>query len=59
MSDTITLPEAEFQQKVLGTVEKVKTTQDDLVKNYDNLQKETKQAFEDLTKLKSESSATT
>ena len=56
--ETNTLPESEFQQKVLGTIEKVKTTQDDLVSNYENLQKETKAAFEDLTKLKSESSAT-
>lgn len=59
MDTTTTLPEAEFQQKVLGTVEKVKTTQDDLVKNYGNLQAETKKAFEELTKLKSEASATT
>jgi HK97 family phage major capsid protein len=58
MKDTL-LPEAEFQTKVLETVERVKTTQDDLVQNYENLQKETKQAFEDLTKLKHESSATT
>ena len=53
-----TMTETEFQTKVLGTIEKVKTTQDDLVSNYENLQKETKAAFEDLTKLKSESSAT-
>jgi HK97 family phage major capsid protein len=57
MENTL-LPEAEFQSKVIGTIEKVKTTQDDLTKNFDNLQRETKQAFEDLTKLKSDSSAT-
>lgn len=56
--DTTTLPEAEFQQKVLGTIDKVKTTTDDLTRNYDNLQKETKQAFEELTKLKSDHTAT-
>lgn len=54
-----TMTETEFQSKVLGTVEKVKTTQDELVANYGNLQKETKSAFEELTKLKSEASATT
>lgn len=52
------LSQAEFQSKVLETVGKVKTTADDLTKNYDNLQKETKSAFEELTKLKTDQSAT-
>jgi len=51
--------EAEFQSKVIGTIDKVKTTQDDLVKNYENLQGETKKAFEELTKLKNASDTNT
>jgi HK97 family phage major capsid protein len=54
-----TMTENEFQSKVLGTIEKVKTTTEDLTANFGNLQKETKQAFDELTKLKNESSATT
>jgi HK97 family phage major capsid protein len=51
------LSTAEFQAKVLETVGKVKTTTEELTKNYDNLQKETKSAFEELTKLKNEQAA--
>lgn len=51
------LPEAEFQTKTLDAIGKVKTTQDDLVKKYDNLDKETKKAFEELTRLKNDGTA--
>lgn len=51
------MSEAEFQGKVLDITGKLKTTQDDLVKNYANLDKETKRAFEELTKLKNEGNA--
>ncbi len=46
------LPEADFQTKVLGGIEAQKTKTDQLVSNFDNLEKETKKSFEDLTKLK-------
>lgn len=52
-----TMTEAEFQSKVIGTIGKVKTTQDDLVSKYENLDKQTKKAFEDLTKLKNDGNA--
>lgn len=55
----VVLPEAEFQAKVLkgiedtgGEVKAVKTKQDELVTNFDRLDKDTKKAFEDLDKLK-------
>lgn len=46
------LTEAEFQGKVLDFQKSQKETTDSLVEKYDNLQRETKDAFEDLTKLK-------
>lgn len=46
------LSEAEFQGKVLDFHKKQKETTDSLVEKYDNLDKQTKQAFEELTKLK-------
>ena len=53
------LPEADFQKKVLDGVEALrgetktlKTQQETLITNYDNLDKETKKAFEELTKVK-------
>src|SRR5205814_9712824 len=53
------LTEAEFQKKVLDGVtslqeenKTMKQQQETLLKNYDNLDKQTKTAFEDLTKLK-------
>jgi HK97 family phage major capsid protein len=51
------LSEKEFQEKTLGALEKVRTTQDDLVTKYENLQTETKDAFEELTKLKNATAA--
>jgi HK97 family phage major capsid protein len=48
------LSAAEFQGKVLGTIEKVRTSQEDMLKNFDNLDKDTKKAFEELTKVKNE-----
>jgi len=48
----IALPEAEFQTKVLETVEKVKTSQEELLSNYENLDKTTKSAIEELTIVK-------
>lgn len=53
------MTEPEFQDKVLRSIEAVgeetkavKTKQETLVADFDRLQKETKSAFEDLTKLK-------
>lgn len=46
------LPEEKFQKKVLDGLEAQKTQTDKLVENFDNLEKDTKKAFEDLTKLK-------
>jgi len=46
------LPEADFQKKVLGTIESNERKQDTLIKDFDRLDKSTKQAFEDLTQLK-------
>lgn len=48
------LSAAEFQGKVLGTVEKIRTSQEDMLKNFDNLDKDTKKAFEELTKVKND-----
>ena len=48
------LSAAEFQGKVLGTIEKVRTSQEDMLKNFDNLDKDTKKAFEELTKVKND-----
>lgn len=55
----IVMPEEQFQQKVLdglsaaeNEVKVVKTQQQKLLENYDNLDKETKKAFEELTRLK-------
>jgi HK97 family phage major capsid protein len=47
-----TLPEAEFQSKVLDTMGTVKTTQDEMLSKYENLDKTTKSAFEELTNIK-------
>jgi HK97 family phage major capsid protein len=41
-----------FESKVLKGVESLQTKQDVLVQNYEQLQKETKTAFEELTKVK-------
>lgn len=41
----------EFQEELLNTQKQVKTSVDDLTKNFGNLQTETKQAFEDLHKV--------
>ncbi|WP_193214937.1 phage major capsid protein [Luteolibacter marinus] len=46
------MSEGEFQGKVLGSLKKQQETTDSLVAKYDNLDKETKKAFEDLTKIK-------
>lgn len=46
------LAEKEFQGKVLGSLNEQKKTVDDLVANYDNLEKKTKETFEQLTKQK-------
>lgn len=53
------LPEAEFQKKILDGVTELQTSnktlkdqQATLLTNYENLDKQTKTAFEDLTKLK-------
>lgn len=46
------MDEKEFQKKVLDGTEALAKQQTELTSKYDNLQKETKQAFEDLTKLK-------
>lgn len=45
---------AEFQGKVLDTVRNIKTDQEKLLTNYDNLDKETKKTFEELTKVKND-----
>jgi HK97 family phage major capsid protein len=42
----------EFEKEVLASVKSIQTKQDELVSKYDNLQKETKTAFEDFTKVK-------
>jgi HK97 family phage major capsid protein len=41
-----------FEEKVLDGIETVETQQATLVKNYDQLDKDTKKAFEELTKVK-------
>jgi len=46
------LGEKEFQGKVLDGLKSQKATTDDLVSNFDNLDKKTKDIFEDLTKQK-------
>jgi HK97 family phage major capsid protein len=48
------LDEKEFQGKVLGGLKEQKATVDDLVKNFDGLDKKTKGLFEDFTKQKDE-----
>jgi HK97 family phage major capsid protein len=42
----------DFQAKVIDTIGKVKTTQDDMLTKYENLDKTTKSAFEELTSIK-------
>ena len=42
----------EFRQKVLGGVESIQKKNEELTTNFGNLQKETKTAIEDLTKIK-------
>ncbi len=44
----------DFQDKVLSTVKTIKTDQEKLLTNYDNLDKETKKTFEELTKVKNQ-----
>jgi HK97 family phage major capsid protein len=46
------LTEEKFQAKVIGTQKKIEQEVGELTSNVDNLQKETKKAFEDLTTLK-------
>lgn len=46
--------DTEFETKVLKGVEGIQKSQDQLVEKYDNLQKETKTAFEELTKVKNQ-----
>ena len=46
------LTEDEFRQKVLGGVESIQKKNEDLTTNFGNLQKETKTAIEELTKVK-------
>lgn len=48
------LAEKEFQDKVLGGLGEQKNQTDELVKNFDNLDKKTKDIFEDITKQKNE-----
>lgn len=47
-----TIDDAAFQKTLLDGMEAQKTKTDTLVSNFENLSKETKSAFEDLTKLK-------
>lgn len=49
--------ETEFQQKVLGAVDKVEKTTETLLKNYDSLTAETKKAMEELTTLKNQAAS--
>lgn len=51
------MSDEEFQRSVLKAQKKNKETVDDLVAKYDNLDKETKKAFEELTKLKNADAA--
>lgn len=46
--------EGSFEKEVLSGLKSVRTKQDELVANYGQLQKETKSAFEDLTKVKNQ-----
>ncbi len=48
------LGEKEFQGKVLGALGEQKKSTDDLIANYEQLDKKTKRLFEDLTKQKNE-----
>lgn len=48
------LSDLDFQKQVLGNQKAQKKTQDDLLKNFDNLDKETKKTFEELTKMKND-----
>ncbi len=48
------LAEAEFQKKVLSNQRVMKTEQEKLLTSYDNLDKETKKTFEELTKVKNQ-----
>lgn len=41
-----------FEKEVLGGLKSMRTKQDELVQNYDNLHKDTKKAFEELTVVK-------
>lgn len=47
-----TMTEEKFQKQVLGAVKTVKTTQEEMLTKFDNLDKQTKDAFEELTKVK-------
>jgi len=51
MGVTTPLGEGEFQEKVLGGVKALETKADTLVKDFGRLDKETKTAFEEITKL--------
>ena len=48
------LAEKDFQTKVLGNQQVMKTTQETLLTNYENLDKTTKSTMEELTKVKNE-----
>lgn len=47
-----TLTQEEFQRSALAGIHKIKNSQDDMLKDFDRLDKETKSTFEDLTKIK-------
>ncbi len=49
-----TMTNQEFQAKTLAAVGKVRETQESLVQRFDNLDKETKKTFEDITKVKND-----
>lgn len=48
------LAEKDFQAKVLGNQKVMKTSQEEMLTKYDNLDKETKKTFEELTKVKND-----
>lgn len=51
------LAEKDFQAKVLGNQKALKVTTDEMVEKYENLDKDTKKAFEELTKLKNDNTS--
>jgi len=57
-TDPNVIPMADFQKQVLEATGKTKTTVEDLITRYDNLDKETKKTFEELTALKNGGLAT-